>query len=263
MSRSRSSFDLAGAIATAASLSTVPTEEEPAAVYRGMALVSFGPTAAGPPTVVPPDPAEVIEQAAAPARGVRPIEPPDPPAVAEAHPLDDAPAASDPAKRPPKLPDLSGIQSPTVRCQRILAWITEAVGATGVFIADASGLPVAGAVGDAEALLAAAGIAASSIAHLAAAIPGNTSSIFELHVGEGPFLQLVGFDVSGALHVVGFSRSTPLSYRQAHAVRLACRHALGEPIHEGEASAPGVEPDVPRPRDVDLRAPSAAYGGAG
>src|SRR6202042_3644316 len=113
-----------------------------------------------------------------------------------------------------------------------------AVGANDVFIVDASGLPVAGAVADAEALLAAAGIAASSIAHLAAAIPGNTSSLFELHVGEGPFLQLVGFDVAGAMHVVGFTRATPLSYRQAHAVRLACRHALGEPSHEGPGSAP-------------------------
>jgi hypothetical protein len=240
MSRSRSSFDLAGAIATAASLSTVVLEEEPSAVYRGMALVSFGPTAAGPATVLPPEPAAIpppeAPEPAVHVRGLRAGSAPEPPGVVDApSPLDDAPVASENTRRPPKLPDLSSIQSPVVRCQQIIAWITEAVGAADVFIADASGLPVAGAVADAEALLAAAGIAASSIAHLAAAIPGNTSSLFELHVGEGPFLQLVGFDVAGAMHVVGFTRATPLSYRQAHAVRLACRHALGEP-----ASAPGA-----------------------
>jgi hypothetical protein len=253
MSRSRSSFDLAGAIATAASLSTVVAEEEPSAVYRGMALVSFGPTASGPPTAAPP----------APAAAIPPPEPVEPPTVTEAPSLDDAPVASDPGRRPPKLPDLSNIQSPVVRCQQILAWIHEAVGASDVFIADASGLPVAGAVADAEALLAAAGIAASSIAHLAAAIPGNTSSLFELHVGEGPFLQLVGFDVAGAMHVVGFTRATPLSYRQAHAVRLACRHALGEPSHDGPTSTPSADPDAGRPREADLRASPPAYGGPG
>jgi hypothetical protein len=248
MSRSRSSFDLAGAIATAASLSTIAAEEEPSAVYRGMALVSFGPTASGPPTAAPP---------ATPAAAIPPPEAVEPPIVTEAPSLDDAPVASDPGRRPPKLPDLSNIQSPMVRCQQILAWIHEAVGASDVFIVDASGLPVAGAVADAEALLAAAGIAASSIAHLAAAIPGNTSSLFELHVGDGPFLQLVGFDVAGAMHVVGFTRATPLSYRQAHAVRLACRHALGEPSHEGPTSTPGADPDAGRPREAP------AYGGAG
>ena len=36
MSRSRSSFDLSGAIATAASLSVVVPDEKPATFYRGM-----------------------------------------------------------------------------------------------------------------------------------------------------------------------------------------------------------------------------------
>jgi hypothetical protein len=101
------------------------------------------------------------------------------------------------------------------------------VAAQHVFIADATGLPVAGAIADAEARLAATGVVASAIAHLAAAIPGNTSSLFEMHVGDGPFFQLIGFDIAGASFVVGFQRPTPLGFRQAHAVRLACRHALG------------------------------------
>ncbi len=54
MSRSRSSFDLSGAIATATSLSVVAPEEQPSAQYRRVPLVSFGPTASGPPTQLPP-----------------------------------------------------------------------------------------------------------------------------------------------------------------------------------------------------------------
>ena len=68
-----------------------------------------------------------------------------------------------------------------------------------------------------------------ALADLANAVPGNTSPLFELHVGEGPFFQLIGFEGGGALYLVGLTRPTPLTYRQAHAVRLACRHALGEP----------------------------------
>jgi hypothetical protein len=129
-------------------------------------------------------------------------------------------------RRPPKLPDLSEIKSPILRCQRIIDWIVEAVGVTEVFIADASGMPLAGAIVDAEARLAAAGVVASAAAHLAAAIPGNSSSLFEMHLGEGPFFQLVGFEVGTQSYVVGFHRATPLGFRQAHALRLACRHAL-------------------------------------
>ena len=42
MSRSRSSFDLSGAIATATSLTVAPPEELPTDRYRRMPLVSFG-----------------------------------------------------------------------------------------------------------------------------------------------------------------------------------------------------------------------------
>jgi hypothetical protein len=211
MARSRSSFDLAGAIATATSLSTTTAEEAPAAKYRGMTLVSFGPAAPDPPPAALVDPPSNIGEAPA-----------------------ESSQASDP-RRPPRLPDLSQITSPTQRCEHIVRWIVEAVGAEDVFLADASGLPIAGALGDAEARLAASGVVASAVAHLSACIPGNTASIFELHLGEGPFFQLIGFEVSGAIYLVGLTRTTPLTFRQAHAVRLACRHALGEVRADGSA----------------------------
>ena len=133
-------------------------------------------------------------------------------------------------RRPPKLPDLSAVVSPIVRCEKIVEWIIEATNASDVFLADASGLPLAGAIADAEARLAGAGVVAAAIAQLATSIPGNTSAIFEMHLGEGPFFQLIGFQVAGALYLVGLSRGSPLTPRQAHAIRLACRHALGEVV---------------------------------
>jgi hypothetical protein len=245
MSRSRSSFDLAGAIATAASLSVVVPEEKPTAQYRGIPLVSFGPSATGPATIAPPPPApEDFESDSTRAlRSVRPSSrrasatiaaelPPEPSAAvaavpsAEPTPVEDAHGPIDTARRPPKLPDLSDIRSPVVRCEKIIDWIMEAVGVSEVFIADAAGLPVAG-VAEPEARLAAAGVVGASVAHLVAAIPGSGSALFELHVGEGPFFQLIGFEVGSSSYVVGFHRPTPLGFRQAHAVRLACRHALG------------------------------------
>jgi hypothetical protein len=227
MSRSRSSFDLSSAIATAASLSVVVPEEQPQ-LYRGIPLVSFGPTAAGPPTQFPPSEPPLAE---APAPEAAPAEP----APVEAAPTEAEAGVVDTPRRPPKLPDLSEINSPVVRCERIIAWIVEAVGVSDVFIADPAGLPIAGAIED-EARFAATGVVAAAVAHLAAALPGNTSGIFEMHVGEGPFFQLIGFDVGEATYVVGFQRSTPLGFRQAHAVRLACRHALD--AHDGHAHGP-------------------------
>lgn len=231
MARSRSSFDLKGAIATAASLSSAPPEEAPSAAYRGMSLVSFGPTASGPPSAPPPPlddddrttPTPVAPRVASAAP------------VAPAAPAGDDTQASE-ARHPPRLPDLSGVKSPVARAERIIAWIVEAVGAQDVFIADGAGLPIAGAPADSEARLAASGVLASAALHLAAAVPGNTSSLFELHLGEGPFFQLIGFEIARAVYLVGLTRATPLTYRQAHAVRLACRHALGEPDLTGDDS---------------------------
>jgi hypothetical protein len=267
MSRSRSSFDLSGAIATATSLSVVVPEDPQALHYRGVPLVSFGVPFGPPPggltTRLPPpvDAAEVAE-------AVEPAPTDDAEPLAEALPAESAPVGipieapaaeaeqgpADNARRPPRLPDLSDVKSPTVRCERIIAWIVEAVGASEVFIADFTGLPIAGAVGvgdtrdpasagtDTEARLAATGVVAAAVAHLAAALPGNSSALFELHVGDGPFFQLVGFEAGAANYVVGFHRATPLGFRQAHAVRLACRHALtaGTPAGNGGAE-PGGE----------------------
>ena len=236
MPRSRSSFDLAGAIATAASLSTSAPEEAPSALYRGMTLVSFGPTATGPESVPPPGPhapelspelpIELSPDLPPLSEGSFPVssqQSPETPALEDAHAE---------ARRPPRLPDLSSIVSPSERCDRIVQWIVEAVGVQDVFIADAAGLPLAGVgldLADVEPRLAAAGVVAASIAHLANSVPGNTSPLFELHIGEGPFFQLIGFELAEALYLIGLTRATPLTYRQAHAVRLACRHALGEP----------------------------------
>jgi hypothetical protein len=223
MARSRSSFDLSGAIATAASLSTAQAEEAPAAVYRSMALVSFGPTATGEPSAPPAAPIEPAIPA--------PPSAPHPPSSTQSYTPSLEDSHTSEARRPPRLPELAHVASPTERAERIVAWIVEAVGAQDVFIADASGLPIAGAITDAEARLAASGVVASAVLHLAASVPGNSSTLFELHVGEGPFFQLIGFDVgpTRAHYLVGLTRPTPLTYRQAHAVRLACRHALGEP----------------------------------
>lgn len=219
MARSRSSFDLSRAIATATSLT--PSEHaRREQSFEGVALVSFG--GAAPAPEAPP----------APPRHATP--PPPPPQPAENAPPSAEVAPEEvpegPRPSPPKLPDLSAIQSPGERCERIVAWIAEATGATEVFIADAAGLPMAGAIADAEAQLASSGVVATAIASLAAATPGSTSAIFELHLGEGPFFQLIGFQAGAAIFVVGLTRPTPLTPRQAHAIRLACRHALGDTL---------------------------------
>lgn len=201
MSRSRSSFDLAGAIATATSLG--PDARPHGGVqarYAGLTLVSFGPAPSEASAEVPP--------------------------ASDAS--DDVGEDTTGRPAPPKLPDLTGIVSPAVRCERIVGWIIEATGAEDVFIADSSGLPIAGAIANAEAQLAGAGVVAQSVAALSAATPGLASPMFELHVGEGPFFQLIGFRVGALSYVVGLTRSTPLSPRQAHAIRLACRHALAD-----------------------------------
>jgi hypothetical protein len=120
--------------------------------------------------------------------------------------------------------------SPILRCEKIVDWIAEATGATEVFLADGAGLPLAGAIYEAESRLAGAGGVAASVLALAASIPGSASPLFEMHLGEGPFFQLIGFQAGAALFVVGLTRVAPLTPRQAHAIRLACRHALGSTL---------------------------------
>jgi hypothetical protein len=217
MARSRSSFDfdLTSAIAAAASLNIEdPAKKKPGLPPLPKGLVSFDPATQA-----------AIEDAVAPTS-------PNPLAAASAGADADAFAESSP-RSPPKLPDLSGIVSPVQRCERIVQWITEATGATDVFLADAAGLPLAGSVSDTEAKLAGSGLVASSIASLASAVPGSLAPLFELHVGEGPFFQLIGFQVGASLFIVGMNRQSPLTPRQAHAIRLACRHALGDTLRGG------------------------------
>lgn len=211
MLRSRSSFDdLAAAIASASSLE--PVKPAAPSIYRGAPLVSFSAEVPAPERF-----AAAAEIAAAPRV-------PDPAS------LDDVTSGEGARRPPPRLPDFTGVTSPILRCEKIVEWIIEATGAGEVFLADASGLPLAGAFVHAEARLAGAGVVASAVAQLAASIPGKTSAVFEMHVGEGPFFQLIGFEVARALYLVGLMRSAPLTPRQVHAVRLACRHALGEVV---------------------------------
>ncbi|WP_438039322.1 hypothetical protein [Sorangium sp. So ce128] len=130
------------------------------------------------------------------------------------------------AGRAPRFPDLAAAGGPVARCERVIEWIAEATGATDVFLADAAGLPFAGAIRDTEARLAASGLIASAIGSLVAALPGAPSQRFELCVGDGPFFQLIGFQVRSAAYIVGLMRPGPLTPREAHAVRIACRHAI-------------------------------------
>ena len=238
MARSRSSFELTSAIAAASTLA--PGEKKkpgaPETELRSAALVSF--QAGDAPTVVPPppDPGDETPESPAvitrlpPAPSAPPglaIPPPPPSAASSADSLDEA---TEGKPRPPKLPDLSNVVSPIVRCELIIEWIAEATGGTGVFIADADGLPVAGDLQDAEARIGASGLVASSIATLLHALPGHLSPLFEVHIGEGPYFQLIGFVAAKGSYVVGLTRPTPLSPRQAHAIRLACRHAFGDSL---------------------------------
>ncbi|WP_437575546.1 hypothetical protein [Sorangium sp. So ce887] len=126
----------------------------------------------------------------------------------------------------PRFPDLAAAGGPVARCERVIEWIAEVTGATDVFLADAAGLPFAGAIRDTEARLAASGLIASAIGSLVAALPGAPSQRFDLCVGDGPCFQLIGFQVRSAGYIVGLMRPGPLMPREAHAVRIACRHAL-------------------------------------
>lgn len=217
---SPAAFSVGPSVAPAAAPSTPPA-----------AMPSVVPSAA--PPAAPPA-ALSATLAAGPAVGWAPSPHSAPPTAApEVQPSVATDETTVDRKLPPKLPELSGITSPVVRCERIVSWIAEATGATDVFLADASGYPLAGAIDGVDAKLAGTGLVAASIASLAASIPGNVSSLFELHLGDGPFFQLIGFHAGASIYVVGFTRSAPLTPRQSHAIRLACRHALGDTLKGG------------------------------
>jgi hypothetical protein len=218
MARSRSSFeDLSIAIASATALG--PADQKSPPTYRGVALVSFG---------APEEPAEAPQKAAKAAPGPKPAS-----SSSDAAASDELPSAADVARRPLKLPEIEGVVSPLLRCEKVIEWISDATGGSDVFLADSDGLPMAGAIAEAEARMASAGLVASAVAQLAAALPGNTSSTFELHVGEGPFFQLIGFSVGSSIYLVGLTRKAPLTPREAGAIRLACGSALGKSLTSG------------------------------
>jgi hypothetical protein len=264
MARSRSSFELTSAIATASTLAKA--EKKPRGIpadvgqYRGSGVVSFQPTD-GVVALPPPPDHDVTERPSRPpnddgmdeldapadlaqttpreaaverAKSIPVIAIPPPPPSSTGRDISDE---ADTKPRPPRLPDLSSVVSPIVRCERIVEWIAEATGGSGVFIADADGLPVAGEIQDAEARIGASGLVASSIATLLSALPGQPSPLFEVHIGEGPYFQLIGFTAGKGSYVVGLTRASALSPRQAHAIRLACRHAFGEPLSGGAQGA--------------------------
>jgi hypothetical protein len=198
--------------------------EEPSAITPTPATPAVAPAPSHAHAIPPPAPSTPPSSVASVASTSAPT---------EAQPATTGDDASVDRRLPPKLPELTGITSPVVRCERIVSWIAEATGATDVFLADASGYPLAGATSGVDAKLAGTGLVTASIASLAASIPGNVSSLFELHLGDGPFFQLIGFHAGASVYVVGFTRSAPLTPRQSHAIRLACRHALGDTLKGG------------------------------
>ncbi len=79
--------------------------------------------------------------------------------------------------------------------------------------------------------------------HLAAAIPGNSSALFELHVGEGPFFQLIGFEAAMSSYVVGSpSPHAPrLPPGARSSPRLPARSGRGQRLQRQRRSDPGSE----------------------
>ncbi|WP_437544912.1 hypothetical protein WMF11_39290 [Sorangium sp. So ce295] len=269
MARSRSSFDVDGAVVTAAALVKRSKSRRPRAASVAPAaepLVSFEsrpPSSRAEPEPMSSSPLSPSFEELAPSSDLLPLSSAGVggelglrgalPSSADdvdsrrGSPLDLRPLGSPPsfaaarepleerldgaiealsAGRAPRFPDLAAAGGPVARCERVIEWIAEATGATDVFLADAAGLPFAGAIRDTEARLAASGLIASAIGSLVAALPGAPSQRFELCVGDGPFFQLIGFQVRSAAYIVGLMRPGPLTPREAHAVRIACRHAI-------------------------------------
>lgn len=219
-SRSSSNFDISNALAAATSLTGEDKIKKAlASDPLPQGLVSFDKPSSGVAS------ASFEERLPPPASVPRP---PGMPSLSIPPPSIDGSAPSEASKTLPKLPDLTHVKNMLERCEKIVHWIGEATGAVNVFLADAAGLPLAGSVDETETRLAGSGLIASSIASLAGAVPGSPSPQFELHIGEGPYYQIIGFKAGNTLFIVGLNRNTPLTPRQAHAIRLACRYALGD-----------------------------------
>lgn len=226
MRRSRSSFDLDGALEKAAALTPSPAATsggEPRPLYEGVALVSFEQTPAPSAVDVTPEAPPVmdrhdVESASTP----MPPTPPSPTEIAETE------ATPHVAPLPPP-PDLSSVDALVARCGLTLDWVTRSLGARDVFIADEHGLPIAGAIRDTERRLAAAGGVLASVRRLAANTPGNVTEGFSTQLGEGPVLALIGLHSGDEAFVLGMLVPEPLPVEHVLAVRAACRAALLPP----------------------------------
>jgi hypothetical protein len=215
MRRSRSSFDLTGAVEKAAALSPSPptsTSQQKPALYEGVALVSF--TQAEPEFAPTPMPAT-------PPVETPPVE--TPPVATE---LAETATAFEGTRALPEAPDLSALPTTGARCERVLEWVARGAEASDVFIADAHGLPVAGGSRDGERKMAAAGGLMAAVRRLAATAPGNVTRTFATHLGEGPVLCVLSFESGGSSYLLGMILPAPLAREDVEAVRQACREAL-------------------------------------
>lgn len=260
MARSRSSFELDQAVATATALAPGPASKRQPPRFDDARLVSFALDEPSPrPASAPPSslgadrigtpsdlpPSSTTDTGSGP--GLRSALPPsvreddaELPSVRAAtqrpalppRSAVDAPVPSvglAPIAPPVPLPDLSDVDSPLTRCEIVVDWIARVAQARDVFLADGAGLPVAGAGHD-ETRLAASGWIATAASALAKSLPGAPSGALELHLGDGPFFQLIGFQVRGNAYVVGMVCPTPLTPRQAGAIRIACLQALSDTL---------------------------------
>jgi len=245
MRRSRSSFDLGGALEKAAALTPKPPDAKPAREdpYAGVALVSFD----AEPTAIPP----VVETPGEARPAPLEDEPTDPSEVDTAPSLDEtvtpdtarpppvvvveAPPPSDPTPMPPTppagppVPDLSGVSSEGARCERVVQWMRETMLASEIFVADDQGLPVAGLT-NLEVRAAGAGGVAHAVRRLSVGVPGDGDD-FEAQLtvggsGPGSVFQMLGFSARGRRYVVGLTRETALSAPLIASVRHAFRLAL-------------------------------------
>ena len=234
MSRSRSSFDLAGAIATAASLSAVAAED--AAVRRlprrGAGLVRPHRGRAAPEPLAPPAP-----------RCPPPAAPREPPPVAArgaASRWTTRPMASDRRARAgrPSSPISRTSRAPCVRCQKIIEWIDRGRGRDRRLHRRrrrASPSPAPSPTPRRASRPRASSPRRSRTSPpRSPATPRRSSSCTSARARSSSSSASTS---RARCYVVGFTRATPLSYRQAHAVRLACRHALGGRPGTGAAHA--------------------------
>ncbi len=216
--RSRSSFDLRDALATAQALSPKPPSVDPApSEYDGVPLVAFGQDR----------PSQVPAPLLTPQPRVQKRTLPDP-------------------------PEVDSVASLIPKLGKLLDWIRKDVETTRALVVDDEGLPLVGtAVGDlgeTESLFAATGSVAAAMKKLALATPGTLSPDFEGHVGDGPVLQLIGFSASRRAFVVAVSRKQPFGTKDVEIIRQTFAAALATSVIGGNTSlGPGSSGNSARP----------------